>query len=193
MGHPAEKMRRATYADYAAAPAGKVAMIVNGILHVFPRPAPKHAHASAVLGGELMGPFHRGKSGPGGWVILDEPELCLVGEEPINPDLAGWPRERLPVLPENAYFTLPPDWICEVLSKSTEKIDREEKMPIYAEHGVRYAWLVDPIACTLEAYALDESRRWSEPAVHRGDNRVRVPPFDAIELELGALWAPPSP
>jgi Uma2 family endonuclease len=192
MGLPAEKLRGATYADYAAVPAGKVAMIVNGILHVFPRPAPKHAYASAMLGAELGGPFGLGKGGPGGWVILDEPELCLVGEQPINPDLAGWRRERLPYLPKEAYFTLPPDWICEILSKSTAKLDREEKMPIYGEHGVPHAWLIDPVACTLEAYTLDASRRWSEPAVHRGDERVLVPPFDAVDLELGALWAPTS-
>jgi Uma2 family endonuclease len=113
-----------------------------------------------------------------------------VREEPINPDLAGWRRERLPVLPEKAYFDLAPDWVCEVLSPSTEEIDREEKMPIYAVHGVLHVWLIDPVARTLEVYALGAKRRWSAPAVHRDDARVRVAPFDAIELELSALWAP---
>jgi Uma2 family endonuclease len=190
MGSPAEKARRATYAEYAAVPSNMVAMIVNGVLHAFPRPAPRHAYASSMLTGELTGPFNLGKGGPGGWWILDEPELHLVREEPINPDLAGWTLERLPELPEEAHFTLAPDWICEVLSKATEEIDRQEKMPIYAAHGVRHAWLVDPIAKTLEVYVLGARGRWGKPQVHRDAARVRVPPFDAIELDLSALWAP---
>jgi Uma2 family endonuclease len=190
MGSSAEKPRRATYADYAAVPPNKAAMIVDGVLHVLPRPAPRHAYASSMLTGELTGPFSRGKGGPGGWWILDEPELHLIHEEPINPDLAGWTLERMPELPEEAFFSLPPDWICEVLSRSTERIDREEKMPIYAEHAVRFAWLIDPVAKTLEAYTLDARRRWGAPQVYRGAARVRVPPFDAIELDLSALWVP---
>ncbi len=189
MGDPAER-RQATYAEYAAVPANKAAMIVNGVLHVFPRPSPKHAFVSSTLGVELGGPFGRGKGGPGGWWILDEPEVHLVREEPINPDLAGWRRERMRELPETAYFTLPPDWVCEVLSKSTEEVDRDEKMPIYAVHGVGHVWLVDPIERTLEVFALGPKRRWGKPTVHRGDVRARVPPFDAIELDLSALWPP---
>jgi Putative restriction endonuclease len=192
MGDPAEKPRRATYAEYAAVPANKTAMIVHGVLHVFPRPAPKHSFASSMLTGELTGPFGRGRGGPGGWWILDEPEVHLIHEEPINPDIAGWRKERMPALPETAYFTLAPDWVCEVLSKSTEDFDRDEKMPIYAEHGVRHVWLISPIEKTLEVYKLGK-RGWGTPDVHRGDARVRVPPFDAIELELGALWAPSLP
>jgi Uma2 family endonuclease len=184
---------RATYADYAAVPANRQAMIVNGVLHVFPRPAPPHAYATSSLGEELVGPFHKRKNGPGGWWILDEPEVHLVREEPINPDLAGWRMERMPTLPNEAFFTLPPDWVCEVLSKSTEDIDRNEKMPIYAAHGVRHAWLIDPIERTLEVYTLDPRRRWKQPVLHRDAARVHAPPFDAIELDLSALWVPATP
>jgi len=191
MGSPAEQPRRAAYAEYAAVPANKAAMIVNGVLHVFPRPAPKHAYASSSLTEELVGPFSKGKGGgPGGWWILDEPELHLVHEEPINPDLAGWTLERMPELPETAHFTLAPDWICEVLSRSSEKIDREEKMPIYAAHGVRHAWLVDPVVEKIEVYSLGARRRWREPQIHEGAVRVRIPPFEAIELDVSALWVP---
>ncbi len=182
--------RRATYAEYAAVPAGMQAMIVAGVLHVFPRPAPRHAYASSMLTGKLTGPFGLGEGGPGGWWILDEPEVHLLREEPINPDLAGWTFERMPELPETSYFTLAPDWICEVLSPSTEALDRTEKMPIYAAHGVRHAWLVDPIGKTLEVYALGAKRRWGPPAIHRGATRVCAPPFEAVELDLSALWVP---
>jgi Uma2 family endonuclease len=193
MGSPAEKPRRATYADYAAVPANRSAVIVNGILHVFPRPAPRHVYASSSLTGKLSDPFNHGKGGPGGWWILDEPELHLVREEPINPDLAGWRIERLPELPEEAHFTLAPDWICEVLSKSTEDVDRHEKMPIYAAHGVAHAWLVDPIGKSVEVYTLGPGGRWGKAVVYRGEALVRVPPFEAIELDLSALWVPTEP
>ena len=195
MGHPAEKRRRATYADLEAVPAGKVAELIGGILHVMPRPAPRHANVEGCVLIEIGGPFQRGRGGPGGWWILPEPELHFPdpgapGEiDALSPDVAGWRRTRMPELPDAAAFTLAPDWICEVLSRSTETVDRDEKMPIYAREGVANAWLVDPIKRTLEAYALGRGRRWSEPQVYRGAARVRLPPFEAVELDLASLWA----
>ena len=197
MGSPVAKLpppRRATYADLEAVPANQVAELIEGTLYVTPRPAPRHANASSALGFKIGGPFHLGDRGPGGWWILDEPELRFPdpsqpGElNTLVPDLAGWRRERMPVLPSTAYFTLAPDWVCEVISTSTEAQDREVKMPVYAREGVRHAWLVDPIAKTLEVDTLDATRRWSEPVVHRDVEVVRVVPFDAIELDLSALW-----
>jgi Uma2 family endonuclease len=115
-----------------------------------PRPASLHARAASSLGGELYGPFDRGRGGPGGWIILDEPELHLHGDM-LVPDLAGWRRERMPELPDASAFELAPDWVFEVLSPSTAATDRAEKMPIYAREQVGQLWLVDPIAKTLEA------------------------------------------
>ena len=110
--------KNATYADLCAVPENFVAEILEGELYAFPRPAIPHAHVAAVLGGELMGPFHRGRNGPGGWLILDEPELHF-GADVLVPDIAGWRRERLPIRPDAAYLTLALDWLCEVLSKSS--------------------------------------------------------------------------
>jgi Uma2 family endonuclease len=191
MAQAAEDRRKALYEQYQSVPAHQCAEIIRGTLYVLPRPAPLHANAASVLGGELSGPFQRGRGGPGGWWILDEPELQLVGLEPIVPDLAGWRAERMPSLPETAYFTLVPDWVCEVISKSTEFIDRNKKLPLYAEHGVRHAWLLDPSAQTLEVNVLGETGNWTEVRVYQGDVRVRAAPFEAIELELAALWSPP--
>ncbi len=188
MGAPAK--RRATYEDVLAAPRHVVAEIVDGVLHTQPRPALPHARASTELGGQLTGPFGRGKGGPGGWVILDEPELHL-GPEPdiVVPDLAGWRRERMPRLPlDQAFLRLAPDWLCEVVSPSTQALDRGDKMDVYAREGVRHAWLVDPLAKLLEVWRL-EGDKWLRLATSRGDALVRAEPFDAIELELGALWA----
>jgi Uma2 family endonuclease len=195
MGQPAEKRRRATYADLEAVPPLKIAELIRGTLHVFPRPAPRHANAEGGVVDELRGPFQRGRGGPGGWWILPEPELRFPdpeapGEiEAVAPDVAGWRRERMPELPETAYFALAPDWICEILSPSTAKVDREEKMPLYAREGLPHAWLVDPIARTLEVFTLGPDRRWGPAGVHRDAARVRIPPFDAVELDLSALWA----
>jgi Uma2 family endonuclease len=190
MAQPAEDSRRALYERYQRVPAHQCAEIIHGTLYVLPRPAPRHAYAASVLGGELSGPLQRGRGGPGGWWTLDQPELHLVPLEPIVPDIAGWRTERLPELPETAYFAVRPDWICEVLSKSTEPIDRNEKLPLYAAQGVPYVWLIDPIAKTLEAHALGDDGRWREVRIYEGNARVRVAPFEELELELDALWAP---
>jgi Uma2 family endonuclease len=185
MGEPAK--RRATYEDLLAVPEGQVAQIVDGVLITQPRPASAHAQASSALGGELFGPFRRGKGGPGGWILLDEPELHLH-EDILVPDLAGWRRERMPELPSTPAFQLAPDWVCEVLSPSTTAFDRVDKLPVYAREGVRHAWLVDPNAKTLEVLRIEGSN-WLLVGTWRGDCGVRAEPFDAIELELGALWA----
>jgi Uma2 family endonuclease len=127
----------ATYEDLFDLPENIIGQIIHGQLITQPRPAPKHALASSSLGDELMSPFQKGRGGPGGWWILDEPELHL-GPHILVSDLAGWRRERLPELPTTAYFTLPPDWICEILSPSTARLDRADKMPIYAAQGISF-------------------------------------------------------
>lgn len=185
MAGPAK--RRATYDDLRAVPAHRVAEIVHGVLVTQPRPAAPHAQAASALSSELFGPFRRGKGGPGGWIILYEPELH-PGDDVLVPDLAGWRRERMPELPHTAAFDLAPDWICEVLSVSTAALDRSDKLPIYAREGVRHAWLVDPIAKTLEVFRL-EGPHWLLVATWSGEQEVRAEPFEAIGLELGALWA----
>jgi Uma2 family endonuclease len=185
----AAKRPRATYAEYEAVPPHLHAEIVYGTLYVMSRPAPRHSHAASRIGGRLDGPFGLGEGGPGGWWILDQPEIHFLREEPVVPDLAGWRRQRMPRLPDTAYFTLPPDWVCEVLSPSTARLDREEKMYLYAEHGVKFAWLIDPIAKTLEAYALGADGKWNEPLRLRDRDRGRIAPFEAIELALAVLWA----
>lgn len=143
--------------------------------------------AASTLGIELGSPFQRGRGGPGGWLIVDEPELHL-GPDILVPDLAGWRRERLPKLPNAAFLTLAPDWVCEVLSPRTHRLDRVEKRAVYAREGVLDLWFVDPLEQTLETYELINGR-WTETGSYAGDSVRRAVPFDAIELELGALWA----
>jgi Uma2 family endonuclease len=178
--------RPATYEDLVALPDTVVAEIVNGELHATPRPAFPHARAYSVLGRRIGGPYDDGVGGPGGWWIIDEPELHL-GDDVLVPDLAGWRRSRMPVLPTAAYVSLSPDWICEILSPSTAQLDRTKKLAIYACAQVAHAWLVDPIARTLEVLRL-EGDRWLILATHAGPETVRAEPFDQIDLDLAALW-----
>ena len=147
--------RPATYDDLVKVPDIQVAEIVDGELHASPRPAPRHARAGSLLGAAITGPYDRGLGGPGGWWILDEPELH-VGRNVLVPDLAGWRRTRMPRLPDTAFFPLAPDWVCEVLSPSTASLDRAKKLAIYAREGVAHAWIVDPLAGTLEVSAAGE-------------------------------------
>ena len=178
--------RIATYQDVLDAPAHRVAEIIDGTLYTHPRPAMPHALASSSLGDELVGPFWKGRGGPGGWWIIDEPELHL-GEDIVVPDLAGWRRERMPEYPETAYVTLEPDWVCEVLSASTRRLDLHGKRPVYAREGVGHLWLVDPADRTLEAFELREGH-WVLTGSAKGDEPVSIRPFDAITFSLGDLW-----
>jgi Uma2 family endonuclease len=171
--------RQATYDDVLHAPEHVVAEVLNGDLHTSLRPAGPHAEAASVLGMDLGGAFHRGRGGPGGWIILDEPELHL-GRDILVPDLAGWLRSRLP------------DWACEVVSPGSERIDRERKLPIYARERVAHVWLVNPLERMVEVYRLDGDG-YRLVVTRGGTDRVRLEPFGAIEIELEALWPTPPP
>ena len=179
---------RATYQDVLDAPPHRVAEIVDGTLYTNPRPAPPQAVASSVLGSCIGPPFHQGRGGPGGWWILNEPELHL-DKDILVPDIAGWRRERMPEIPITAYFTLPPDWVCEVLSPSTRKLDLGSKRTVYAREGVGYLWLVDPDARSLEAFKL-RGTEWVLIDTLFEDAPVSLPPFEAISFGLGDLWPP---
>jgi Uma2 family endonuclease len=182
---PARKV--ATYAALEAMPANQVGEIVGGVLHASRRPSARHAAASSALGEELGPPFRRGRGGPGGWVILDAPELHLSADV-VVPDLAGWRRAGLPDDAfDGAAVTVAPSWVCEVLSRSTARFDRHDKLDVYKREAVAHVWLVDPSAQTLEILRLD-GPTYRLAATFAGDASIRAEPFDAIELPLGALW-----
>src|SRR4051794_28062562 len=124
--------RPATYADLYDVPDNQVGEIIGGELFATPRPALPHANAASVLGGLLFDPYRRGIGGPGGWIVLDQPELHF-GADVLGRDLAGWGRERFADVPAGAAgIQVVPDWVCEVLSPSTARLDRARKLPLYA-------------------------------------------------------------
>ncbi|MFZ5442634.1 MAG: Uma2 family endonuclease [Myxococcota bacterium] len=183
----------ATSKDLDSVPEGWTGQIVDGELWALPRPAFAHGRVSSELGYELIGPFGRGRGGPGGWIILDEPELHLE-RDVLVPDLAGWRRDRLAeTAADAAFLTVAPDWVCEVLSPSTVRLDRVKKWRCYLRERVQWIWFIDPIGRTLEAYALSGAD-YARLGTWEAGERARVAPFDAIELELDALWGPePAP
>jgi Uma2 family endonuclease len=186
MAHP--KPRPATYADIEALPPHVTGQIAYGVLHSMPRPAPPHGRAAFELQVEVGNPFGRGRGGPGGWVFLPEPELHL-GQHVLVPDIAGWRRERLPVLPKTAWIETPPDWVCEILSPSTQRFDRTDKLAIYATFEVGHCWYVDPEARTLEVFAR-QGDKWLLEATFKDADPVAAPPFEVHTFPLDVLWMP---
>lgn len=185
MSEPARK--RATYDDLYTLPPNMTGQIIEGELYAFPRPHSKHAKAASALNGELVPPFSFGRGGgPGGWVILVEPEIML-GDNLLVPDLAGWKIERLPGPPKENFITVTPDWVCEILSPGTARLDRIRKMPVYARHEVKHLWIIDPILKTLEVYGLKEGS-WVVMGTYGEDDQVRAEPFEAVEINLADLW-----
>jgi len=178
--------RTAVYEDLYTIPDAMIGQIISGELFAMPRPSPRHANSASVLTILIGKTFAVKNGGPGGWVILYEPEIQL-GSHTLVPDIAGWKKERLPELPETNWIAVPPDWICEVLSPGTARIDRKKKMPIYAQFGVPYLWLVDPIEKTMEIFKLNAGN-WVLMSVYSEDDLVRAEPFQEIEIPLDSLW-----
>lgn len=190
MAEPAK--RNATFQDLEDLPPDLVGEIIFGSLYTQPRPAPPHVTAGTALQIELGSPFQKGRGGPGGWIFVAEPELRL-GPHAVSPDIAGWRRERLPHLPETAYYDVVPDWVCEILSPSTAVTDRGPKRRIYATYSVQHLWHLDPIAKLLEVFELKQDHWVLFEAFQDGDT-VKAPPFDAVPFQLTDLWPlPPAP
>lgn len=191
MSDAIQKKKKATYEDILKLPENVVGEIIDGELFVSPRPRPEHALASVRLAGKLEPSFRGGgKQGSGGWWILTEPEIHLgkkPDEDTFVPDVAGWRKERMPKLPPEAYFTMVPDWVCEILSSSNARLDRVKKVPKYAEYGVKYLWLINPRDRTLEAFRLEHCA-WTLIQTFVEADKVKIQPFEAMEFDLGSLW-----
>ena len=178
--------RAATYEELLAVPEPLVAEILFGKLVTHPRPAPRHVRVASRLEMILGPPFDLGDDGPGGWVFFGEPELHL-SDHIVVPDLAAWRRERLADFPDTAWFEVAPDWVCEVLSPSTESYDRGDKRLIYAEAGVDHVWHINPLLKMLEVYELRDGK-WLLLDVFRDDAQVAAAPFVEFSFSLSLLW-----
>jgi Uma2 family endonuclease len=176
------------YEQLLSLPEGLTGEVVAGRLYAHPRPSGFHAAVESNLEIDIGSAYGRGRGGPGGWWIIVEPEVHFVLDAEVTvPDLAGWRKSSLPRIPESHRFCVIPDWLCEITSPSSRSFDREVKLPLYARHGVPYVWLVDPYTKQLEALQLEEGS-WKSLGIFHGPDRVSVPPFDAMTLELEDIW-----
>ncbi len=184
----AAKVDKATIADLLAIPEEhRRHELIDGVLVEKDAASGRHGGAQGRLFRRL-GPYDRRPGGrwPGGWWFATEVEIMLADSEVFRPDIAGWRRERLTVLPAEVPITVRPDWICEVLS-TNRRNDLIKKKRAYHHHEVGHYWLVDPVEETLAVY------RWSlagyiEVLIADRTERVRAEPFDAIELQVGVLF-----
>lgn len=184
MGEPAKQ--KAIYDDLYKVPENMIGEIIDGELYTIPRPSPKHAKVTSDLGIVIGTSYRFGRGGPGGWIILDEPEIQL-GEHTLVPDIAGWKKERFPSSLITNWIEVAPDWICEVLSPSTMRLDKTKKMPIYAKHNVNYIWLINPSDKTLDVFKL-VSGGWHLLNAFVENDKVNAKPFQEIEINLAELW-----
>jgi len=182
---PARKIP--TLADLDALPVGVKGEIIEGVLYTMTRPRGPHQRTTTLVSGNLSGPFDLGRGGPGGWWILSEPGIELPNTPEIAPDVAGWRRDRLPVLPVDAPIQVVPDWVCEILSPSTRRHDQLVKKPYYAKVGVLYHWLIDLESRTITAYRL-ASGLWVETGVFGDEHDARIEPFGEIALDVASWW-----
>lgn len=189
MSEPAPRL--ATYEDLLGLSEDVRAEILEGQIITAPSPLPKHAKTQGALRRFLGGPFDDddGFGGPGGWWIFVEVDVQLERHQVVRPDVAGWRRSRLPQPDEIRPIDVTPDWVCEVLSPSTEARDRGVKRDLYARHGVAHYWIVDPDARILEAFELS-AERWTLLGTYGDGASVRLAPFEDVELDVGRLFMP---
>lgn len=181
--------RNATYDDLVELPENVVGEIIGGELYATPRPRLRHALTHGALQALLHREFHQGAGGPGGWWIVPEPELHL-GPDTVVPDLAAWRVSRLAEIPDVPFMTLAPDWLCEIASPSTARLDRAKKLPVYAAARVGHVWIVDPAARTLEVLALDPAHgQWRLAGAFSDADVVRAEPFADTPLAIAPLWS----
>jgi Uma2 family endonuclease len=179
--------RPATYEDLVALDEIFIAEIMGGELYGTRRLPPRHSIASSRLGLCLDAAASLRARSSSQWWIFRGVEVH-IGDDVVVPDWAAWRRHRFSSFPAVDYFSEAPDWICEVLTPQTVVLDRAKKLAIYAREGVSHAWLIDPLARTLEVLRL-ENGRWTILGTHAGTEVVRAEPFSDIELELSSLWA----
>lgn len=185
---PVAKAGRKTVADWLKAPASARLELVDGELLQKAAPSMDHGRAQAKVVTQLGFRFDRRPGGrfPGGWWIASEVDVQL-GANGFRPDLCGWRRERVPVLPKERPVAVRPDWICEIVSGSNASHDRVIKMRAYHQAGVPHYWLVDPVDRTLVVMRHAEGGYLNVLAATAEEN-IRAEPFEAIELHVGDFF-----
>lgn len=175
---------KATYDDVLRAPENMVAELIDGELYTWPRPRARHGTAQTRILIDVGGKYGIGHK-PDAWWLITEPEVHL-GSNAVVPDIGGWRPARMPRLPDS-HISLVPDWVCEVLSPSTARVDRGKKLATYARFGVPWAWYVDVDEHAFEVMRLD-GEKWTIVEVFTEPEIVHAEPFPAADIDLGLIW-----
>jgi len=156
-----------------------------GVLRTMSRPARPHrrTHTSILRG---LDGFDANFGGKGWWIEI-EVEIRFPGGRLAVPDLSGFRVERVPELPDENPLHILPDWCCEILSPTTERVDRMVKLPLYARSGVPWIWLVDPNLHTIEVFETIDGRP-ALTAVGGDLDNAHLPPFG--DLDISTWWLP---
>lgn len=193
MGAKPSPRKRATYQDVLDAPEHMVAEILNGELHLTPSLPLSCLEASSALGASLMSAYALGITGPGGWHFLRKFELHFGRGRNVDvvvPDIAAWTDHRFPqsAVDDDAQFiSVAPDWVCEILSPSTTRLDRMKKVPLYWRERVARVWLVDPAARMIEVFRYSKAG-YRLVGTYGGDDSISVEPFAGVELTPFWVW-----
>jgi Uma2 family endonuclease len=186
MSQTARKL--ATWADIASLPEGTRVEILGGEIVAAPSPLPGHGFIQVRLSRFLDEPF--GFDGdPGGWWILPEADVEFAAHELVQPDLAGWRCSRVPAFPDERPIRVVPDWICEIHSPSNKRYDVVTKANLYLRFEVPFYWTVDPDERVLQALRWSGGS-WVVLGAYTDGDKARIPPFDAVELDIGRLFPP---
>jgi Uma2 family endonuclease len=183
---------RATVASFLAIPdEERFHELIDGEIVRKASPSAEHGTTQLILGATLLGPFGRQppSGGPGGWWLVTEVEIRF-GDDICRPDVAGWRRSTVPERPRGRIVPVVPQWTCEVLSED-ERNDLVRKKHIYHRHHVDHYWMLDPEQGTLAVYRWHSEGYLEVLSAQRGQV-VRAEPFDAIDLEIGALFGDES-
>jgi Uma2 family endonuclease len=186
---PEGALKLATWEDLAKLPEGDRTEVISGMFCMSPSPLPRHGRLQGTLSAAVGAPFDYDPAGPGGWWILLEIDIELTRHDIVRPDLSGWRRERLPKFPEERPIALVPDWVCEIASPSSVRMDRIVKPALYLKSGVPFFWAVNPEERILQAFG-NNGEKWLLLGTWGEGDQARIPPFEAIEIDVTRLFPP---
>ena len=172
-----------TYEDYAKTPEDERWELIDGELVMAAAPGEPHQSAQAALGSRVfLFVEQRGL----GRVYFSPFDVVLSDTDTVQPDLLFVSNERLDIItPANIQGA--PDLVVEIRSLSTARQDWTVKRDLYARHGVREYWLVDPDAEILTVLLLGELG-FEEAGTYWKGQTLKSPTLEGLLVNLDDIF-----